>query len=109
MSTTAVFGSEPAPAIIESLNCFSYYSFADDRALKAAGYFGLPDDDASKLAERVDDLLPTKNEEEKRRRQFATVVEALAAADLEHRYEDLVEELEAAVDGEPPEKRERVE
>jgi len=94
--------------MIQSLSSFSSHSFADDRALKAAGYFSLPDDDASQLAERVDNLLPTKNEEEKRR-QFATVVEALAAADLEHRYEDLVVEMEAAVDGEPPEKRERVE
>lgn len=76
--------------------------------MKAAGYFGLPDDDATQLAEKVDQLLPTKSEDEKRR-QFATVVEALAAADLEHRYEDLVMEMEAAQDGEPPEKREKVE
>lgn len=81
-------------------------SFADDRALKAAGYFGLPDDSASALAERVEELLPIENKDEKRK-QFATVVEALAAADLEHRYEDLTELMEAAVDGEPPEKREK--
>ena len=83
------------------------YSFADDRALKAAGYFGLPDESASELADRVDKLLPTENEQEKRR-QFSTIVEALAAADLEHRYENLVEEIQASADGAPPEKRERV-
>lgn len=83
-------------------------SFADDRALKAAGYFGLPDEDASKLADRVNELLPTKSEDEARR-QFATVVEALAAADLEHRYEDLAEMLDATTDGEPPAKREKPE
>lgn len=82
-------------------------SFADDRALKAAGYFGLPDESAAPLAERVSEILPTKSEEDKRT-QFATIVEALAAADLEHRYEDIVEYLQGAADGEPPEKREKV-
>lgn len=84
-----------------------YYSFADDRALKAAGYFGLPDAEAAVLASRVDELLPTESDEE-RRRQFATVVEALAAADLEHRYEDLVAEMEATESEMPAEKREKL-
>lgn len=63
---------------------------ADDRCLHAADYFGLDSQDASHLADHIKRLLPVKSEEEERK-QFAFVVDALVAVDLEHRLDDLLD------------------
>lgn len=85
-------------------------SFADERTLNAAAHFGLSHDSSGALAEQVDELLGSAEDEDEKRRRFTTIVDALVACDLEHKYDEVEEVLSASTptkkeeDGEPDSK-----
>ena len=66
------------------------HSFADERTLNAAAHLGLAHDDSAALAKQVEELLPSKDADEKRS-QFTKIVDALVGIDLEHKYEECEE------------------
>lgn len=82
-------------ALIPLLANMTINRFADERTLNAAAHFGLQHNSSEELANQVEELLgPAKDEEDKRRR-FTTIVDALVACDLEHKYG----EVEARISG----------
>ena len=80
-------------------------SFTDERAMNAAGHLGLADESAEALAQQVRELLPS-DDKDAERAQFARIVDALVAVDLEHKYEDLLDQIGEA---EPQDKKAKVE
>jgi len=73
--------------------------------MNAAGHLGLADDSAEALAKQIKELLPAKDKDAERA-QFARIVDALVAVDLEHKYDDLQEQVS---EGEPQGKKAKAE
>lgn len=74
--------------------------------MNAAAHLGLEHNSAEALAGQIKELLPAKDEAAQRK-QFTTIVDALVAADLEHKYEDLLAIASSGKkddDSEPPAK-----